>query len=184
MKLGPRYKMPFKRRFEDKTDYKKRLGLLLSGKSRLVIRTSTKHVQVQVIKYEPEGDKTLLSAHTQELKGMGWKHSTSNIPAAYLTGLLIGKKAKKKKIKSLVVDFGPQRIVKSSRLFSVLKGAIDAGLDVSCSEEVLPTEERLKGEHIVKYSEGKNVPKNQFSKVKPKNLGKDIEKIKKKIMKD
>jgi len=184
VKMGPRYKMPFKRRFEGKTDYKKRLGLLLSGKPRLVIRTSLKHTQAQVVKYETEGDKTLISADTQELKKMGWKHSTSNIPAAYLTGLLIGKKAKKKKVKEVVVDFGPQRVVKGSRLFATVKGAMEAGLNISCPEEVIPKEERLKGGHIVKYSEGKDVPKNQFSKVKPKNLEKDFEKIKNKIMKD
>ena len=34
MKIGPKYKMPFKRRFEKKTNYKKRLALLLSEKPR------------------------------------------------------------------------------------------------------------------------------------------------------
>ncbi len=182
MKEGPRYKMPFKRRFEGKTNYKKRLGLLLSGKPRLVIRTSLKHVKTQIIKYNPEGDKTIVSASTQELEKLGWKHSTSNIPAAYLTGLLIGKKAKKKKIKEVVVDFGPQKLVKGSRLYAVIKGGIDAGLEIPCSEEVLPSEKRIKGEHIVKYSK-ENKDKTQFSKVKPANMTKDWKKIKEKIMK-
>jgi len=169
--------MPFKRRFEKKTNYKKRLGLLLSGKPRLVIRRSLTHTKVQIIKYEPKGDKTIVSATTQELEKMGWKYSTSNIPAAYLVGLLIGKRAKKKKLKSLVLDIGLQRSVKGSRIYATVKGAIDAGLEIPCSEEVFPSEERLRGEHIVKFSkEVGDVHKIQFSKVKPDNMVKDFEK--------
>jgi len=97
VKTGPRYKMPFKRRYEKKTNYKKRLGLLLSEKPRLVVRKFLRHTKAQIIKYEPKGDKTVVSANTQELEKLGWKYSTSNIPAAYLTGLLIGQRAKKKK---------------------------------------------------------------------------------------
>lgn len=184
MKIGPKYKMPFKRRFEKKTNYRKRLRLLLSEKPRLIIRRSTKHTKAQIIKYEPTGDKTLVSVSTQELEKLGWKYSTSNLPAAYLTGLLIGEKAKKKKIKDVVLDLGVQRTVKGSRLYATIKGAIDAGLQVPCSEEVFPSEERLKGEHIVKYSKEKgDIYKTQFTKVKPDNMVKDFEKIKEKIMK-
>ena len=184
MKIGPKYRMPFKRRLEKKTNYKKRLGLLLSEKPRLIVRASLKHMKVQIIKYEVKGDKTIASATTQELKKLGWKYSTSNLPAAYLTGLLIGKKAKKKKVKNVVVDFGVQRIVKGSRLYAALKGAIDAGLEVPCSEGVFPSEERIRGENIVKYSKEKgDTYKTQFSKVKPDNMVKDFEKIKEKIMK-
>lgn len=184
MKIGPRYKLPFKRRFEKKTNYKRRLGLLLSNKPRLIIRKSLKHTKTQIVKYEPAGDKTLVSANTQELEKLGWKYSTSNLPASYLTGLLIGQKAKKKKIKDAVIDFGVQRTIKGSRLYATVKGAIDAGMQIPCSEGVLPSEERIRGENIVKYSKEKgDTYKTQFSKVKPDNMAKDFEKIKEKIMK-
>ena len=175
--------MPFKRRFEEKTNYKKRLGLLSSKKPRLVVRKSVKHTRAQIIEYEPKGDKTIVSATTQELEKLGWKYSTSDIPAAYLVGLLVGRKAKKK-IKDVVVDLGTQKNVKGSKLYAVVKGVIDSGIEVPCSEEVLPSEERLRGEHIVKYSKEKGDSyKTQFSKVKPDNMVEDFEKIKEKIMK-
>lgn len=182
MKTGPKYKLPFKRRFEKKTNYKKRLGLLLSEKPRVVIRTSNKHTKTQIIKYETDGDKTLISASSQELQKLGWKYSTSNLPAAYLTGLLIGQKAKKEKIKDIVVDFGVQRTIKGSRLYATIKGIIDSGLKAPCSEDVFPAEERIKGEHIVKYSKA-DTYKTQFSKVKPDKMVEDFEKVKEKIMK-
>jgi len=182
VKTGPRYKLPFKRRFEKKTNYKKRLGLLLSEKPRVVIRTSNKHTKTQIIKYETDGDKTLISANSQDLKKLGWKYSTSNLPAAYLTGLLIGQKAKKNKIKDIVVDLGVQRTVKGSRLYATIKGIIDSGIEVPCSEDVFPSEERIKGEHIAKYSKA-DTYKTQFSKVKPDKMVEDFEKVKEKIMK-
>jgi large subunit ribosomal protein L18 len=33
-------------------------------------------------------------------------------------------------------------------MYAFAKGAIDAGLNVPCSEEMFPTEERIKGLHI------------------------------------
>jgi len=184
VKIGPKYKMPFKRRFEKETNYKKRLGLLLSEKPRLVIRTSNKHTKAQIIKYETEGDKTLVSANTQDIKALGWKYSTSNLPSAYLAGLLIGQRAKKKKIKDVVVDFGVQKIIKGSKLYAAVKGVKDAGIEVPCSEDVLPTEGRIKGENIVKYSKEKgDTYKIQFSKVKPDKMVEDFEKLKEKIIK-
>jgi large subunit ribosomal protein L18 len=175
--------MPFKRRYEKKTDYKKRLGLLKSGKPRLVVRRSNKHLKIQIVKYEPEGDKTLASATTHDLKKLGWKYSTSNTSASYLTGLLIAKRAKKKKIKQVVLDFGPQISIKGSRLYAAVKGAVDGGLDLPCSKDVFPSEDRIKGKPVANYwKEKTDTYKVQFSKVKPENIVKDFEKLKEKIM--
>jgi len=180
--MGPKYRIPFKRRLKGKTDYKKRLGLLKSGELRLVVRKSLKHTKLQIIKYEKGGDKTLISASTQDLVKMGWKYSTSNTPSAYLAGLLIGVKSKKQKIKRVILDIGPQISVKGSKIYAAVKGVIDAGVDVPCSEGMFPPESRIKGENIVKYSkECKN--KVQFSKINPENMVKDFEKIKEKILK-
>jgi large subunit ribosomal protein L18 len=79
---------------------------------------------------------------------MGWKHSTKNLPASYLTGLLLAKKAQEKGVKDAILDLGLQTPLKGSRLYAALKGVIDGGLDVPASEEVFPNEDRLKGSHV------------------------------------
>lgn len=185
MKVGPKYRFPFKRRFKEQTDYRNRLKLLLSKKPRLVVRKSLKHMKAQIIEFHPEGDKVLVSASSQNLKKLGWNNSTSNIPSAYLVGLLIGKKTLKKKIKSVVLDTGLQMNVKGSRIYAVLKGAVDAGLDVAHSPKVLPPDERIKGQHILNYEKSldKKRFKIQFSKNDPKTIPKMFEDVKTKIIK-
>ncbi|MBU7023120.1 MAG: 50S ribosomal protein L18 [Theionarchaea archaeon] len=148
MAHGPRYRVAFRRRREGKTDYHQRCTMVQSGRNRLVVRKSLRHVAVQVIKAETQGDLTLACAHSSELKRFGWKLPTSNIPAAYLTGYLCGVRALKGGIEKAILDIGVNRIVPGSRLFAALKGAADAGLDIPYSETILPSEERIKGAHI------------------------------------
>lgn len=167
MKLSPRYKMPFKRRREGKTDYQKRLQLLKSGKPRLVVRKSLRYVTTQITEFDKRGDKILASATSRELKKLGWNFACDNLPAAYLTGLLIGKKSLDKKITDAVLNSGLYPSVKSSRIYAVVKGAKDAGLNIPVDEEILPSEERIKGAHIEKF---KNLP-SEFEKIKEKIVG-------------
>jgi large subunit ribosomal protein L18 len=171
MKLSPTYKMPFKRRRLGKTNYRKRLRLLLSKKPRLVVRKSLKYITAQIIEFSEKGDKTLAAATSKELKKLGWNFACDNLPAAYLTGLLIGKRSLEKGIKEAILDSGLYPSTKGSRIYAVVKGAIDAGMSVPVSEEVLPTEDRIRGEHIVAYKEKfKNLPE-EFEKMKQKILG-------------
>jgi len=169
MKLSPIYKMPFKRRRLGKTDYDKRLKLLLSRKPRLVVRRSLKYILAQIVEFSKEGDKTLVAANSKELKELGWNFSCDNLPAAYLTGLLIGKKAAGKGIEEAILDSGLYSSTKGNRIYAVVKGARDSGLKVPVDEAVLPTEERIKGMHVAKYLE------------KFRNLPEKFEEIKKKI---
>jgi len=163
--------MPFKRRRLGKTDYKKRLKLLLSKKPRLVVRKSLKYICIQIVEFAKVGDKTLIAASSEELKKLGWKFAYDNLPAAYLTGLLIGKKAVKKGIKEVVLDISLYPSTAGSKIYAVVKGAIDAGLKVPVEEKVLPKEERIKGLHIASYLEKfKNLPE-EFEKTKKKILG-------------
>lgn len=166
MKLKPTYRMPFKRRRLGKTDYKRRLQLLLSKKPRLVVRKSLKYIRAQIIEFDKSGDKTLVAASSQELKKLGWNFACDNLPAAYLTGLLIGKKALQKNIKDVVLDIGLYPSTKGNRIYAVAKGAIDSGLNVPVNEEVLPSKERINGLHVQK----------------PKNLSEEVERIKQKIL--
>jgi len=169
--MKPTYRMQFKRRRLGKTDYKNRLKLLLSKKPRLVVRKSLKHIRVQIVDFDKIGDKTVLSVCSSALKKFGWNFSCDNTPAAYLTGLMIGKNAKKKGIKEAVLDTGVYVSTTGSRIYAAAKGAVDGGLNVNVGEEVLPTEERIKGTHIASYLEKyKNMPE-EFEKVKQKILG-------------
>jgi large subunit ribosomal protein L18 len=137
----------FKRRIEGKTNYRKRLALLKSGKVRLVIRKSLSNISVQLVNFNPSGDQTVASAVSSELKKFGWT-KTGNIPAAYLTGLLAGKKAKEKNVTEAVLDLGVQTSTKGSRIYAALKGVLDAGIDIPHSKDILPSEDRINGKHI------------------------------------
>ncbi len=153
MAHGPRYRVPFRRRREGRTNYHKRLKLLKSGKPRLVVRKSLNHHVAQIIAYSPEGDKTLVSAHTRELvRDFGWKGHCGNTSSAYLLGLLIGYKAVKMGVKEAILDIGLYPPTKGSSIFAVLKGAVDAGLNVPHSDEIFPGDERIRGEHVANYA--------------------------------
>jgi len=148
MAEGTRYRMPLKRRKEGKTDYRQRLRLLKSGKVRAVVRPSNKHIDVQFIRYDRDGDKVEASASSQHLDEMGWEGHGSNLPSAYLVGYLAGKRAVQKGIEEAVLDLGLNYPEKGGKLFSTLSGIIDAGVSVPHDPEVLPVDERIKGEHI------------------------------------
>ncbi|MCL2549939.1 MAG: 50S ribosomal protein L18, partial [Methanimicrococcus sp.] len=49
MATGPRYKVPMRRRREGRTNYHSRLALLLSKEDRVVVRKSTRNLQIQLI---------------------------------------------------------------------------------------------------------------------------------------
>ncbi|MCL2712118.1 MAG: 50S ribosomal protein L18, partial [Methanomassiliicoccaceae archaeon] len=147
MATGPRYKVPFRRRRENRTDYYIRKKLLSSGEMRAVVRRSSKNVNIQFAKFGMEGDSIAVSTTSMELKALGWEHSCSNIPAAYLTGYLAGKKAVKAGIEYAVLDIGMQTPSKGAVLFAAAAGMIDAGVEIPHGD-VLPSEERLNGAHI------------------------------------
>lgn len=174
MKLKPRYRMQFRRRREYRTDYKKRLGLLKSSKPRLVVRKSLKFIRAQIIEFDKIGDKTLVAASSEQLKKYGWQFACDNLPAAYLTGLLIGKMALKKEIGEAVLDAGLATSTKGSRIYAVVKGAKDAGMKISCDEAMLPDEGRIKGTHIVAHSEKFKSITEEFEKIIQKIGGKNV----------
>lgn len=153
MAKGPKYRVPFRRRAEGKTNYHKRLKLLKSKKLRLVIRASKNHIGVQVIESKLGGDKVLISAFSKELpKKFGWNANTGNTPAAYLTGYLAGLRAKKQEIEEAVSDLGI--FYHKNRVLAAFKGFLDAEIDVPHSDEFFPEslEERIKGTHIENYA--------------------------------
>ena len=162
MASGPRYHVPFRRRREGKTDYRKRLRLLRSGMPRLVVRRTNTKTIVQVAEYRSGGDRILAQATSPELVDMGWNASIKSVPAAYLTGLLAAKRAVDSGVEAAVLDGGLLKPSRGGKVFSALQGALDGGLEVPHGEEIFPIAERLSGQHL-----GEKVPE-MFEKVKSK----------------
>jgi len=184
MAKGARYKVPPRRRREGCTNYRKRLKLLLSKKVRLVVRITNKRVIAQFVSYEPGGDRVLVSVTSEKLREFGWKGDLNNTPAAYLTGLLAGKEALKAGIKEAILDIGLRSPVKGSRVFAVLRGAVEAGVEIPHDEEILPEDSRILGEHIAKYYEMNPERFGDYEKrgLSPKDLPSHVEEVKQKIM--
>lgn len=193
-KFGPLYRVPFRRRRELKTDYHQRKRLLKSGKIRFVTRPSNKHVLVQFIQSKVGGDETLVQTRSSELAKYGWDIATSNLPAAYLTGYLAGKKALKANITEAILDIGLFTPQAGTRIFATLKGALDAGVSIPCRETMFPSDDRIRGEHIKNYAEllaeeNEEKYKSHFAKYleankKPEALPKYFEDTKAKIDSD
>ena len=192
MARGAKYRVPFRRRSEGKTDYRLRLNLLLSKKPRLVVRKSLNNISAQIISYNERGDRVLVSAHTRELVKMGYKGHCGNLPAAYLTGLLLGKKALKEGYEEAILDIGLHGATKGAAVFAILKGTVDAGMDIPYGESILPEESRINGTHIKEYAEllkeeDSEEYNKQFSKylkngLNPEDLPEHFEEIKNKIL--
>ena len=152
MATGPRYFVPFRRRREGKTDYYQRTKLIVADVPRMVVRKTNRHIIVQLVTAELDGDRTLVAANSAELEKYGYKGSTSSTPAAYLTGMLFAVKAKKAQHESAILDIGLNRATPGARVFAALKGAVEAGLAIPHGEEILPSDERAKGAHIAAYN--------------------------------
>ncbi|TFH29473.1 MAG: 50S ribosomal protein L18 [Promethearchaeota archaeon] len=188
MATGPKYRVPFRRRREGKTNYHRRLKLIQSRRNRLVIRCSNKHTIVQVVQSKIEGDKMLSQAHSQQLaKQFDWNYNLGNLPSAYLTGYLCGLRAKKAGIDDAIVDVGI--LVHDNRVKAAVKGFLDVGINVPVDESWFfnDWEKRIKGVHIAEYAqklkkENSTEYKKKFSAIlknkgDPTNIEKDFENL-------
>ncbi len=151
MSVGPRYRVPFRRRREGKTDYRVRLRLLKSGLPRAVVRLSEHRIRVAIVTFDPVGDRVLAQAESGELAGLEFpSESLASTPAAYLTGYLAGLRAKSAGAESAVFDTGLRHPTTGGRLSATLKGLIDAGLEIPHGEKGFPSADRLNGTHLPK----------------------------------
>jgi len=189
---GPSYRVPFRRRGEGRTDYQLRRRLILSGLPRLTIRGTLKNMITQIIESKATGDEVIASANSRELKKTyGWQGACGNVPAAYLTGLLCGYRAAAKGVEKAVLDLGLQSPSRGARVFATLKGIVDAGVNVSHDEGVLPDEARIEGHHIADYaknlSSNPEVYKRRFSAylsrgLPPEKISEHFSSVKEKII--
>lgn len=160
-----RYNVKFRRRLEGRTNYKKRLKLLVSEMPRLVVRKFGNNIIASITEYGSKGDKVIASADSISLRKMGWNYNSGNVPSAYLTGLLAGKKAKEKGINDLILDIGMASSVKGSRIYALLAGVVDSGINIPHDPKILPAKDRITGSHITDYASKIKSSKEEYDKV-------------------
>ena len=130
---------------------------MLMGKHDFItVNITNENTQVQILKPGITGDKVIASAHSRYLIEKGWKGSRKNIPAAYLTGYIAGKKALGRGAKDAILYTGTRKY--TQRMAAALKGVIDAGVEVPADSETFPPDERINGDHLT--------VKNDISKIK------------------
>jgi len=178
-----------KRIRERKTNYHKRSSLLLSKKRFITIKVTNQNILTQVLEPSITGDKVITSAHSTNLAKLGWKGSLNSLPACYLTGLLLGKKASSKGIDNAILYTGKDAF--TERLSACLKGIIDGGIEIPSSEDSFPSIERLSGEHIANYASSLKTDSETYNKrfstiikngLNPENYKSHFEEFKEKIM--
>lgn len=144
-------KLDKKRRLKNKTNYRKRLVLLKGKSPRLVIRKTNRYIILQIVESKNAQDKIAFSVNTKELLKSGWpkekEGSLKSLPAAYLGGLLLGKKVGKIK-ERIILDSGLIPSTKGSRIYSAVKGVADSGLNINYDESIIPSKEKIEGEGI------------------------------------
>ncbi|HEU5119474.1 MAG TPA: 50S ribosomal protein L18 [Candidatus Nitrosocosmicus sp.] len=178
-----------KRIRERKTNYHKRSSLLLSKKRFITIKVTNQNILTQVLEPSITGDKVITSAHSTNLTKLGWKGSLNSLPACYLTGLLLGKKASFRGIENAILYTGKDAF--TERLSSCLKGIIDGGIEIPSSKDSFPSTERISGEHIANYASALKSDSETYNKrfsniikngLNPENYKSHFEEFKEKIM--
>ena len=167
------YTSTFRRIRERKTNYRKREKLLVGKKDFVTVNVSDQNISAQLIRPELLGDKVMASVHSNELLSYGWKGSRKNIPSCYLVGLLLGKKCLQKKISSAILYIGKRHF--TTKIAACLKGLSEAGLEMPFSENILPSEDRIQGNHIADYAKKLKANDDMYKSRFSSNLGSGLE---------
>ncbi|KAK6759849.1 hypothetical protein RB195_021425 [Necator americanus] len=176
-------------------------------KYRLIVRFTNKDVIAQIAYSKIEGDVIVASAYSHELPAFGIKVGLTNYAAGYATGLLLARRHLKnlqldKTFKGqeevngefytveeedgrapfkAVLDVGLARTTTGCKVFAVMKGVADGGIDVPHSEnrffgydseskkyDAEAHRDRIFGKHVAEYmrslkEEDEDAYKRQFS---------------------
>merc|ERR1739838_745932 len=128
----------------------------------MVVRITNRDIIAQIVYSKIDGDVVLEAAYAHELPNFGMKVGLTNYAACYATGLLLARRVLKKlnlddkyegqtevdgeiyhveeneegpRPFRAYLDIGLARATCGARIFGVLKGAVDGGLDVPHSEK-------------------------------------------------
>lgn len=179
-------------------------------KYRLIVRFTNKDIICQIAYARIEGDQIVCAAYAHELPRYGLKVGLTNYAAAYCTGLLMARRVLKKfnldgiyegqteidgdeyNVENndadgpnsfrCYLDVGLARTTTGAKVFGVLKGAVDGGLDMPHSTKRFPGydsesgdfsaekhREHIFGAHVGNYmtslqEEDEDAYKRQFGK--------------------
>lgn len=151
MMRGTRRRSVLRRRRLGLTDYRRRLKLLRGQKPRAVVRISNTRTTCQLVSWAKDGDIVSVTVTGSDLlKKYGWPENFSqkSVSASYLVGFAMGKAAVASGESQAVLDIGLAASTPGGRVFSALKGMVDAGLEIPHGDNVLPGDDRLAGSHI------------------------------------
>lgn len=141
----------------------------------MVVRLSNTDVVCQIVYSKIQGDVVLCAAYSHELPSFGVPVGLTNYAAAYCTGLLCARRALTKlgldktefnmedgpRPFRAVLDTGLARTSTGAKIFGIMKGAVDGGLNIPHSEKRLPGFDKEKnvvnGEILRKHIFGGNV---------------------------
>ncbi|KAK5976583.1 60S ribosomal protein L5, partial [Trichostrongylus colubriformis] len=176
-------------------------------KYRLIVRFTNKDVIAQIAYSKIEGDVIVASAYSHELPSYGIKVGLTNYAAGYATGLLLARRHLKnlqldqtfkgqeevngefytveneggRNPFKAVLDVGLARTTTGCKVFAVMKGVADGGIDVPHSEnrffgydseskkyDAEAHRDRIFGKHVAEYmrtlkEEDEDAYKRQFS---------------------
>ncbi|KAK6031124.1 ribosomal L18p/L5e family protein, partial [Ostertagia ostertagi] len=176
-------------------------------KYRLIVRFTNKDVIAQIAYSKIEGDVIVASAYSHELPSFGIKVGLTNYAAAYATGLLLARRHLKnlqldqtfkgqeevngefytveneggRNPFKAVLDVGLARTTTGCKVFAVMKGVADGGIEVPHSEnrffgydseskkyDAEAHRDRIFGKHVAEYmrtlqEEDEDSYKRQFS---------------------
>jgi len=134
-------------------------------KNRLIVRISNKDVTAQIAYARIEGDYVLAAAYSHELPKYGIKNGLTNYAACYSTGLLLARRILQKfgmderytgkeeadgemyEVEDnetgpgafrAHLDVGLARTTTGAKVFAVMKGVVDGGVEVPHSEKRFP----------------------------------------------
>lgn len=119
---------------------------MIGRRNFVTVNITNENTQVQVLKPGMTGDTVVAAAHSRYLLQQGWKGSRKNLPAAYLTGYVAGKRAIKNGSADAILYTGTRKY--TQRVAAALKGVIDAGVKIPADAETFPPDERIHGEHL------------------------------------
>jgi large subunit ribosomal protein L5e len=177
-------------------------------KYRLIVRLTNKDIIAQIAYAKIEGDQLVCAAYSHELPKYGIKVGLTNYAAAYCVGLLIARRILKKyNLDSIYVgtdevtgdeynveeidgqpgpfrcylDVGLARTSTGAKIFGVMKGAVDGGLEIPHKMKRFPGydneanefhaevhRDHILGKHVANYmtllqDEDEDIYKRQFS---------------------
>lgn len=161
-------------------------------KYRLIVRFTNKDIVAQIAYARIEGDVVVCAAYAHELPRYGIKVGLTNYAAAYAVGLLLARRQLTKLNLAdtykgaeevngedynveqegdrapfrAVLDVGLARTTTGAKVFAVMKGAADGGLDIPHSEtrffgydaeskeyNAVAHRDRIFGKHVAEYME-------------------------------